>query len=142
MLFHVKTTSKPNLMNKEYANPCYLFHARRAGKGGSRFYDVGEFDGFAFVALDTRQIAYLPFTQELKKTVILRDRRVVYRLNTANTAPFIDEFPIQRFLSGDIAPWSNPRQVLTDDERIRRRRESVRICRIGRLREKATQEAA
>lgn len=100
----IKTTAQPMRMNKDYANAVYLFNAKRAGRGASRLYSVGEFDGFAFVALDTRQIAYLPFTRELRKTVILRDRRITYKTNHGHIAPYIDEFPIQRFLDGRIAP--------------------------------------
>ena len=40
--------------------PAYLWHVRRAGKGGRRVYRENEFDMLALVALDTKQIAYMP----------------------------------------------------------------------------------
>lgn len=40
--------------------PAYMWHVRRAGKGGRRTYAVDEFDLLALVALDIRRIAYLP----------------------------------------------------------------------------------
>lgn len=95
----VKTTLCPRHMNDEYRTPTYLFHVKRAGKGGERNYSVGEFDGFALVALDTKQIAYLPFRKSISKTVILRDRRKSYKQNSGNIAPYIDEFSLDKFLA-------------------------------------------
>lgn len=40
--------------------PAYMWHVRRAGKGGKRVYGEDEFDLLALVALDIRKIAYLP----------------------------------------------------------------------------------
>ena len=40
--------------------PGYLFHVRRAGKGGRRVYQRDDFDLVALVALDIRVIAYMP----------------------------------------------------------------------------------
>lgn len=40
--------------------PAYMWHVRRAGKGGRRVYSGDEFDMLALVALDIRRIAYLP----------------------------------------------------------------------------------
>jgi hypothetical protein len=40
--------------------PAYMWHVRRAGKSGRRFYEAGEFDLLALVALDIKRIAYLP----------------------------------------------------------------------------------
>jgi len=51
--------------------PAYLWHVRRAGKGGARTYAVGEFDMLALVALDIRRIAYLP-PSDAKQTVHIR----------------------------------------------------------------------
>ena len=94
----VKTTLQPMRMNQEYITPTYLFHVRRAGKGGLRLYETTEFEGFALVALDTRQIAYIPFTKQLKCTVILRDRRKDYKVNHGHVAPYIDEFGLESFM--------------------------------------------
>ena len=94
----IKTTQRPGFMNREYATPAYLINVRRAGKGGSRFYSVGEFEGFALVALDTKQIAYIPFTKQVKRTIILRDRRETYKTTNHNTSPYFDEFSLEKFL--------------------------------------------
>lgn len=51
--------------------PAYLWHVRRAGKGGVRSYAVGEFDLLALVALDIRRIAYLA-PSHTKQTVHIR----------------------------------------------------------------------
>jgi hypothetical protein len=40
--------------------PAYMWHVRRAGKGGRRVYGADEFDLLALVALDIKRIAYLP----------------------------------------------------------------------------------
>jgi hypothetical protein len=51
--------------------PAYLWHVRRAGKGGARNYAADEFDMLALVALDIRRIAYLP-PSLTKQTVHIR----------------------------------------------------------------------
>lgn len=95
----VKTTSKPGKMNSEYFTPVYIFHVRRAGKGSKRLYQVGEFDMFAFAMLDTMSVSYMLFTKEVNKTVILRDRRQNYKVNTGRIAPYADDLTIERCVS-------------------------------------------
>lgn len=51
--------------------PAYMWHVRRAGKGGRRVYGASEFDLLALVALDIRLIAYMPPSQS-KQTVHIR----------------------------------------------------------------------
>jgi len=51
--------------------PAYMWHIRRAGKGGVRVYGADEFDMLALVALDIRRIAYLPPSSKLQ-TVHIR----------------------------------------------------------------------
>ena len=51
--------------------PAYMWHVRRAGKGGLRNYLADEFDVLALVALDVRLIAYLP-PSEQKQTIHIR----------------------------------------------------------------------
>ncbi len=97
--FQVKATLQPRHLNITYRTPTYLFHVRRAGKKGERNYEVGEFDGFALVALDTKQIAYVPFKKEISKTIILRDRRETYKQNSGYIAPYIDDFSFDKFLT-------------------------------------------
>ena len=51
--------------------PAYMWHVRRAGKGGRRVYGSGEFDLLALVALDIGRIAYLPPSLQ-RQTVHIR----------------------------------------------------------------------
>lgn len=51
--------------------PAYMWHVRRAGKGGRRVYGANEFDLLALVALDCRRIAYLP-PSDHRQTVHIR----------------------------------------------------------------------
>ena len=51
--------------------PAYMWHVRRAGKGGVRVYGEDEFDVLALVAVDIREIAYLP-PSSTKQTIHIR----------------------------------------------------------------------
>lgn len=51
--------------------PAYMWHVRRAGKGGRRVYQADDFDLLALVALDVRKIAYLP-PSSVKQTIHIR----------------------------------------------------------------------
>lgn len=51
--------------------PAYMWHVRRAGKGGRRVYGSDEFDVLALVALDCRRIAYAP-PSDFKQTIHIR----------------------------------------------------------------------
>lgn len=69
----VKSTLKQRAVpQRALERPGYLFNHKRAGKGGVRQYIGNEFDLFAFVALDVRCIAYLPFANAPKASLILR----------------------------------------------------------------------
>ena len=74
--------------------PGYLFHVRRAGKGGRRRYNGDEFELLAFVAMDTRVIAYMPFTEGLRQSLILRPSGYV-PTNRAERRENIDQFPFK-----------------------------------------------
>ena len=54
-----------------HESSAYMWHVRRAGKGGHRAYMDGEFDALALVALDVKRIAYLP-PEDQKQTVHIR----------------------------------------------------------------------
>jgi hypothetical protein len=57
----VKATRAPKAIPQRKGHfPAYLWHVRRAGKGGQRVYQPHDFDALACVALDCRRIAYLP----------------------------------------------------------------------------------
>jgi hypothetical protein len=51
--------------------PAYIWHVRRAGKGGAHLYKDNDFDLLALVALDARKIAYLPPSQT-KRSIQIR----------------------------------------------------------------------
>ena len=51
--------------------PAYMWHVRRAGKGGKRLYKNTDFDMLALVAIDVRLIAYLSPTHT-KQTIHIR----------------------------------------------------------------------
>lgn len=68
----VKSTRGPRAIPQRAGHfPAYMWHVRRAGKNGARLYDTGAFDMLALVALDTRQIAYMPMYM-LKQTIHIR----------------------------------------------------------------------
>jgi len=94
----VKSTLKSRLFNKKYPTPVYCFCVRRCGKGSKRIYKENEFDGFALVALDVEKIAYIKFDKSINKSILLRDKREEYTLNHARTNPYIDEFPLIKFM--------------------------------------------
>jgi hypothetical protein len=55
----VKSTKMPKTpASLNRGTPLYVFHTRRAGKGGRRRYSAEDFDVLALVALDRRLIAY------------------------------------------------------------------------------------
>lgn len=69
----VKATRKPkNHDPATRVSPGYLFHLRRAGKGGRRRYPANAFDLYALVALDRQAIAYLPACDCPNQTVAFR----------------------------------------------------------------------
>lgn len=68
----VKTTRQPRAVPQRVGHfPAYMWHVRRAGKGGRRVYAANEFDMLALVALDQRKIAYLP-PSRLLQTIHIR----------------------------------------------------------------------
>ena len=68
----VKATRRQRLTPQRVADvPAYMWHVRRAGKGGLRVYNAADFDLLALVALDIRRIAYLP-PSHTKQTVHIR----------------------------------------------------------------------
>jgi hypothetical protein len=72
----------------------YLFHVRRAGKGGRRQYAQNEFDIVALVAMDIRVIAYLPFSESILQTIHLRPPGHQHRPR-AERRRNIDQFPVE-----------------------------------------------
>ena len=68
----VKSTLVPKTPSPKHVTPFYLFTVRRAGKGGRRLYQHGEFDVTALVALDRRLIAYFASTELPGQTAVIR----------------------------------------------------------------------
>ena len=95
----VKTTMKPARMNEEYRTATYLFHVRRAGKRGRREYVMGEFEGFALVCMDTRNVWYYPFLKSISKTLIFRVPGIQYKQQSERSAAFINEFTSEKFFA-------------------------------------------
>jgi hypothetical protein len=74
----VKTTQKMRTI-REGSNPIYFFHIKRTGKNGARFYKKNDFDAFALVALDRREVYYLKFDDGIKaNSICIRDKKVKY----------------------------------------------------------------
>lgn len=78
----VKTTEKKKQWNESTnkKNSSYFFHTKRCGKNGIKQYKEGDFDLYALVMLDIKQIAYLPFKDIHKNSITLLDK------NTSNFA--------------------------------------------------------
>jgi hypothetical protein len=66
----VKTTSKL-ITHRSEQSPFYLFHVRRMGKGGRKSYTNDVIDIIALVAIDVKQIAYIPIA-DAKKSMSFR----------------------------------------------------------------------
>jgi PD-(D/E)XK nuclease superfamily protein len=94
----VKATSNPRLPWQRRHTPSYVFHVRRAGKGGKRLYSVKDFDVAALVALDIRRVAYLKL-EDIKQCVTVRVPGVDYsRNNTKGDGRSFDELTFARCL--------------------------------------------
>ncbi len=74
--------------------PAYLYHVRRAGKGGRRKYGDDEFEIVALVAMDLRIVAYLPFQGRILQSIYLRPPGHMGSARTERTRT-IDQFPIE-----------------------------------------------
>lgn len=65
----VKTTRQPlKVPQRKNRSDKYIFHVRRCGKGGRKFYADNEVDIFALVALDSKTIGYI-HPSEAKQTM-------------------------------------------------------------------------
>ncbi len=93
----VKSTRKQKAIPQRIEHiPAYMWHVRRAGKRGVRFYAEGEFDALALVALDIRTIAYLP-PEALKQTVHIRPPGV--QPNGAKPGKQFVDYPFENVLT-------------------------------------------
>jgi hypothetical protein len=95
----VKASRDPKKMPQHGAvGTGYLYHVRRAGKGGSRLYGDDEFDILALVGMDIRVVAYLPFERRVLQSIYLRPPGQHNRVNAGRTRT-IDQFPIENALT-------------------------------------------
>ena len=83
----VKTTTKP-VKHGNSTQFVYFFNIKRNGKHGMRRYSDSDFDIYALVMLDIRQIAYL-VNKNINNTLILRNKNLKYR-NEINARYFQD----------------------------------------------------
>ncbi len=99
----VKATSKLRAVPQRIADtPAYLWHVRRAGKGGKRLYGAKEFDILALVAIDIKTVAYFDVTDKIKQCVILHPPNTVGRCRNFKLKN-IDQYPFLEALNGFIA---------------------------------------
>ena len=69
----VKSTKMPKTpASLNRGSPLYVFHTRRAGKGGRRRYNIDDFDILALVALDRRLIAYYALADCRNDSIAIR----------------------------------------------------------------------
>lgn len=86
---------------KRSHTPAYMWHTRRAGKGGRRQYGADEFDIIALVALDIKCIAYRPVRDVVLQTIHLRPPGSV-KGHPSRKLRNIDEYPFSEALR-DVA---------------------------------------
>lgn len=68
----VKTTRGPRQVPQRVNHtPAYVFHVKRCGKGGKKQYGQQDADLFALVALDSKEVGYVP-ASNMKSTLIIR----------------------------------------------------------------------
>lgn len=84
-------TAKP-IPQRLAAVPTYRWHVKRAGKGGRRKYEDDAFDLYVLVALDIRQVAYVPPSHA--QTII------DIRPPGATTGKQFEDYPFTRALAG------------------------------------------
>lgn len=81
--------------------PAYMWHVRRAGKGGARTYGDQDFDVLALVALDVARIAYLA-PEDQKQTIHIRQPGIAPAERThggIKPGKQFDDYPFERALS-------------------------------------------
>jgi hypothetical protein len=71
----------------------YIWHVKRAGKAGKRSYGPKEFDLLALVAMDIKEIAYIPIKTVVTQTVILRPPNTP-KSSLQRSLKNIDQYPV------------------------------------------------
>lgn len=98
----VKSTKMPKTpASLNRGTPLYVFHTRRAGKGGRRRYSADDFDVLALVALDRRLIAYYALADTHNDCIAIRVPGLRYGEGGVKSRYFEDakfEFALRRVL--------------------------------------------
>ena len=95
----VKATANPRpVPNRPGSGPSYQFRIRRAGKGSKRIIGNDEFDMMALVALDIRQVAYMPIGPKVLQNIHLRVPNWPGGHGNKSRGN-IDEYPIEKALA-------------------------------------------
>ena len=77
----VKTTAQKKEWNSDVyqkSTESYFFHIKRAGKNGARHYKENDFDLYALVMIDIKQVAYLANKNIPSASITLRDKSLKY----------------------------------------------------------------
>ena len=95
----VKTTESPkewisNIYSKK--TPSYFFHIKRAGKNGLRNYTDKDFDIFALVLMDKKEVIYLANRNIPKASITLRDKN--YKYYNEQNAKYYQDLTLERAL--------------------------------------------
>ncbi len=114
----VKSTKMPKTpASLNRGTPLYVFHTRRAGKGGRRRYSAEDFDVLALVALDRRLIAYYALADCRNDCIAIRVPGLRYGEGGMKCRYFEDakfEFALNSVLRGNQQEdLSLPRQFNT-----------------------------
>ena len=87
----VKSTLMPKSgASMKRSSPLYMFHTRRAGKGGRRPYGKVDFDVLALVALDRRLIAYYPMRDCHQDSIAVRVPGIGYGIGGVKSRQFAE----------------------------------------------------
>lgn len=100
----VKSTREPRpIPNNPNARSAYMWYVRRAGKAGARVYEAGAFDLLALVALDTRQIAYLPPSMQVQTVHIRTHEDSAPPANGGKSGKTFAQFPFEKAVAEVLA---------------------------------------
>ena len=96
----VKTTAKPKDWKSEVhqkSTQSYFFHTKRAGKNGARTYSENDFDLYALVMVDIKEVAYLTNKDMPKASITLRDKNLKYY--NEQKSKYYQDFTLERALN-------------------------------------------
>ena len=94
----VKTTQKIKYHGK-CANPVYFFHIKRMGKNGAKRYMAGDFEGFALVVLDRREVYYLKNDGKIgTASICIRDREIAYSPGGGPSGIYLQDLTWENFI--------------------------------------------